>query len=35
MVTTAEKVSVGSITKVIGPVVDAEFPSGKVPEIEV
>jgi F-type H+-transporting ATPase subunit beta len=33
MVTTAEKVSVGSITKVIGPVVDAEFPSGKVPEI--
>ena len=33
MVTTAEKVSVGRITKVIGPVVDAEFPSGKVPEI--
>lgn len=33
MVTTAEKVSVGRITKIIGPVVDAEFPSGKVPEI--
>ena len=33
MVTTAEKVSVGRITKIIGPVVDAEFPSGKVREI--
>ena len=33
MAITAEKVSVGRNTKIIGPVVDAEFPSGKVPEI--
>ncbi len=33
MVTTAEKTSIGYITKVIGPVVDVEFPNGKMPEI--
>jgi F-type H+-transporting ATPase subunit beta len=33
MVTTAEKTNIGYITKVIGPVVDVEFPNGKLPEI--
>jgi F-type H+/Na+-transporting ATPase subunit beta len=33
MVTTTEKTNVGRITKVIGPVLDAEFPSGKMPRI--
>lgn len=33
MVTTAEKANIGRITQVIGPVVDVEFPSGKLPEI--
>ncbi len=33
MVTTTEKTNIGRITKVIGPVLDAEFPSGKMPRI--
>ncbi|NEO26984.1 MAG: F0F1 ATP synthase subunit beta [Kamptonema sp. SIO4C4] len=33
MVATAEKTNVGRITQVIGPVVDIEFPSGKMPQI--
>jgi F-type H+/Na+-transporting ATPase subunit beta len=33
MVTTAEKTNVGYITQVIGPVVDARFPSGQLPRI--
>jgi F-type H+-transporting ATPase subunit beta len=33
MVTTAEKTNVGYITQIIGPVVDAKFPSGKMPRI--
>lgn len=33
MVSTAEKTNVGYITQVIGPVVDAKFPSGNLPEI--
>ncbi|MGF1535653.1 MAG: F0F1 ATP synthase subunit beta [Elainellaceae cyanobacterium] len=33
MVSTAEKTNVGYITQVIGPVIDARFPSGKLPEI--
>jgi F-type H+/Na+-transporting ATPase subunit beta len=33
MVTTAEKTNVGYITRVIGPVVDAKFPSGELPKI--
>ncbi|WP_404788936.1 F0F1 ATP synthase subunit beta [Altericista sp. CCNU0014] len=33
MVTTTEKTNVGQITQIIGPVVDAEFPSGKMPRI--
>lgn len=33
MVTTAERTNVGFITQVIGPVVDIEFPSGKMPAI--
>ena len=33
MVTTAEKTNIGSITQVIGPVVDVEFQSGQLPEI--
>ncbi|MBD2460960.1 F0F1 ATP synthase subunit beta [Oscillatoria sp. FACHB-1407] len=33
MVTTAEKTNVGFITQVIGPVVDARFPSGQLPRI--
>ncbi|MGP1383741.1 MAG: F0F1 ATP synthase subunit beta [Thainema sp.] len=33
MVTTAEKTNVGYITQIIGPVIDVEFPSGKLPEI--
>jgi ATP synthase F1 subcomplex beta subunit len=30
---TATATNVGYITHVIGPVIDAEFPSGKLPEI--
>ncbi|MBD1913119.1 MULTISPECIES: F0F1 ATP synthase subunit beta [unclassified Leptolyngbya] len=33
MVTTAEKTNVGYLTQVIGPVVDAKFPSGQMPKI--
>lgn len=33
MVTTAERTNVGYITQVIGPVVDIEFPNGKLPAI--
>ena len=33
MVTTTEKTKVGRITQIIGPVLDAEFPSGKMPRI--
>jgi F-type H+-transporting ATPase subunit beta len=33
MVTTAEKTNVGLVSQVIGPVVDIEFPSGKMPRI--
>ncbi|NEO82769.1 MAG: F0F1 ATP synthase subunit beta [Spirulina sp. SIO3F2] len=33
MVATAEKTNFGKITKIIGPVVDVEFPSGKMPQI--
>ncbi|MEM9136622.1 MAG: F0F1 ATP synthase subunit beta [Cyanobacteria bacterium P01_F01_bin.42] len=33
MVTTAEKTNVGKVAQVIGPVVDLEFPSGKMPRI--
>jgi F-type H+/Na+-transporting ATPase subunit beta len=33
MVTTAEKTNVGKVSQVIGPVVDIEFPSGKLPRI--
>ncbi|WP_017663065.1 F0F1 ATP synthase subunit beta [Baaleninema simplex] len=33
MVTTAEKTNTGYITQIIGPVVDAKFPSGQLPEI--
>ncbi|NEP90385.1 MAG: F0F1 ATP synthase subunit beta [Okeania sp. SIO2C2] len=33
MVSTAEKTNVGQITQIIGPVVDAKFPSGSLPEI--
>ncbi|MEO0538257.1 MAG: F0F1 ATP synthase subunit beta [Cyanobacteria bacterium P01_A01_bin.123] len=33
MVTTAEKTSTGYITQIIGPVVDARFPSGELPKI--
>ncbi len=33
MVTTAEKANVGYITQIIGPVVDAKFPDGKMPQI--
>ncbi|MDY7004145.1 MAG: F0F1 ATP synthase subunit beta [Cyanobacteriota bacterium] len=33
MVSTAEKTNVGQITQIIGPVVDAKFPSGELPEI--
>jgi F-type H+/Na+-transporting ATPase subunit beta len=33
MVTTTQKTNVGRITQIIGPVVDAEFPSGKMPRI--
>ncbi|MGB3509020.1 MAG: F0F1 ATP synthase subunit beta [Microcoleaceae cyanobacterium] len=33
MVSTAEKTNVGHITQIIGPVVDAKFPSGSLPEI--
>ncbi len=33
MVTTAEKTNVGYITQIIGPVVDAKFPTGQMPQI--
>src|SRR4028119_2353391 len=33
MVTTTEKTNTGVITKIIGPVVDIEFPRGKMPQI--
>ncbi len=33
MVTTAEKTNTGSVTQIIGPVVDVEFSGGKLPEI--
>ncbi len=33
MVATTEKTNVGKITQIIGPVIDAEFPSGKMPRI--
>jgi F-type H+/Na+-transporting ATPase subunit beta len=33
MVTTTEKTNVGRITQIIGPVVDVEFASGKMPQI--
>ncbi len=33
MVTTVEQANVGYITQIIGPVVDIEFPSGKLPSI--
>ena len=33
MVATTEKTSTGVITQIIGPVVDVEFPSGKMPQI--
>jgi F-type H+/Na+-transporting ATPase subunit beta len=33
MVTTAEKTNVGLVSQVIGPVVDIEFPGGKMPRI--
>lgn len=33
MVATTEKTNVGNITQIIGPVVDAEFPSGNMPAI--
>jgi F-type H+-transporting ATPase subunit beta len=33
MVTTAEKTSTGYLTQIIGPVVDVQFPTGKMPQI--
>lgn len=33
MVTTAEKTNVGYLTQIIGPVVDAKFPAGSMPQI--
>ena len=33
MVTTAEKLNIGYITQIIGPVVDVKFPEGKMPQI--
>jgi F-type H+/Na+-transporting ATPase subunit beta len=33
MVTTAEKTNIGYISQVIGPVVDVDFPGGKMPQI--
>ena len=33
MVATTDKTNVGKITQIIGPVIDAEFPSGKMPRI--
>lgn len=33
MVTTAETTNVGYITQIIGPVVDAKFPGGKMPQV--
>ena len=33
MVATTEKTNIGRISQIIGPVVDAQFPSGKMPRI--
>ena len=33
MVATTEKANIGSITQIIGPVIDAEFTGGKMPQI--
>lgn len=33
MVSTAEKTNTGYITQIIGPVIDAKFPTGKMPSI--
>ncbi|MDJ1174868.1 F0F1 ATP synthase subunit beta [Roseofilum capinflatum] len=33
MVATSEKTNVGKIVQIIGPVIDAEFPSGKLPQV--
>jgi F-type H+/Na+-transporting ATPase subunit beta len=33
MVTTSEKTNIGQISQIIGPVLDVEFPSGKMPRI--
>ena len=33
MVTTAEKANIGYITQIIGPVIDAKFPQGQMPQI--
>jgi F-type H+/Na+-transporting ATPase subunit beta len=33
MVTTTDKASIGYITQIIGPVLDVEYPSGKMPQI--
>ena len=33
MVATTDKTATGKITQIIGPVLDAEFPSGKMPRI--
>ncbi|MGL4882931.1 MAG: F0F1 ATP synthase subunit beta, partial [Waterburya sp.] len=33
MVATTDKTNIGKITQIIGPVLDAEFPSGKMPRI--
>ncbi|MBP0027362.1 F0F1 ATP synthase subunit beta [Roseofilum reptotaenium CS-1145] len=33
MVATSEQTSVGKIVQIIGPVIDAEFPSGKLPQV--
>ena len=33
MVATTEATNIGRITQVIGPVIDARFPSGKLPKI--
>jgi F-type H+-transporting ATPase subunit beta len=33
MVATSEKTNVGKIVQIIGPVIDAEFPSGKLPKV--
>ena len=33
MVATTDKTNTGKITQIIGPVLDAEFPSGQMPKI--